>query len=298
VKVSKWFSVTAPVAAAVVLALTTGGIASATPYPGPNGPRDVHGYIEQAYVNRYGGASGPLGGPVTNEYATPTKPGAYNYFANGSIYWSPATGAWKLDGAIAGGWAATGWENGPLGFPVADESPIPGGWWQPFQGGKMMFSPSAGSHAVRGLFYNLYAANGNEAGWLRYPTTNEVPLVRGGVMQGYQGGVMYVSPDSRGAHTVGGAILSVWGSIGYERGTYGYPRTDERRNADGNYYQNFVGGTVVWYSYGGSLTLRDDVDCGDPYMSQSDFQWEYELWGDRYGDVYDLDANRDGIACN
>jgi len=286
------------VAAAVTVSVAAGGVASAAPYPGPNGTRDVHGYIEQAYVNRYGGTSGALGGPLTNEIATPTRPGAFNAFANGSIYWSPGTGAWKVDGAIAGGWGTVGWEAGPLGFPIADEHQLPGGWWQPFEFGKMMYSPSTGSQAVHGQFFNLYAADGNEHGWLGYPTSNEAPLVRGGVLQDYQHGIMYISPDSRGAHTVAGAILGVWGSIGYERGTYGYPRTDELRNSNGDYYQNFVGGTIVWYSSGGSLLLQDSVDCTDPYYDQADFQNFYATWGDRFGDVYDLDSNHDGIACN
>jgi uncharacterized protein with LGFP repeats len=283
---------------AMAMTFATGSVAEAQVYGGPGGPREVRGYIEQTYIQRYGGPNGVLGGPTTDEVMTPRRFGAFNHFANGSIYWSPGTGAWRVAGAIRSGWAATGWENGPLGFPAGDETRLPAGWWQPFEGGKMMFSPASGSQPVSGWFFGLYAASGSETGPLGYPTSAEFPLVRGGVGQRYQGGVMYASADSRGAHAVRGAILNVWGSIGFERGSYGYPRTDERRNAEGNYYQNFVGGTIVWYRGGYSpLTLTDSLDCDDRYYTQADFQRRFATWGDRYGDVYDLDPDGNGIAC-
>jgi LGFP repeat len=55
---------------------------------------------------------------LTDESATPDGRGRYNHFENGSIYWTNATGAHEVDGDIQVVWAAAGWEQGPLGYPI------------------------------------------------------------------------------------------------------------------------------------------------------------------------------------
>jgi uncharacterized protein with LGFP repeats len=51
------------------------------------------------------------------------------------VHWSPGTGAHITRGAVHGGWAARGWENGPLGYPITEEYGVAGGVAQGFQGG-------------------------------------------------------------------------------------------------------------------------------------------------------------------
>jgi hypothetical protein len=65
---------------------------------------------------------GFLGYPTTDETVTPDGIGRYNHFQNGSIYWSPTTGAHEVRGAIREEWAARGWEKSTLGYPVSDET--------------------------------------------------------------------------------------------------------------------------------------------------------------------------------
>ena len=48
-----------------------------------------------------------LGYPLTDETATPDGVGRYNHFQGGSIYWTPATGAHEVHGAIRGQWATS-----------------------------------------------------------------------------------------------------------------------------------------------------------------------------------------------
>lgn len=70
-----------------------------------------------------------FGYPVTDERPTPDGRGRYNHFRGmqfpdrpeGSIYWTPQTGAHAIYGAIRDAWAKQGWERGPLGFPMSDE---------------------------------------------------------------------------------------------------------------------------------------------------------------------------------
>ncbi|OPC76481.1 hypothetical protein B4N89_46465 [Embleya scabrispora] len=105
------------------------------------GTHEMHGDI----YNRWqllGGTRGFLGFPATDETRTPNKPGFYNHFlapgaatVTGSIYASPTTGAWAVYGSIRNTWAAHGWENSDLGFPITDEFAIAGGRRSNFQQG-------------------------------------------------------------------------------------------------------------------------------------------------------------------
>ncbi len=52
-----------------------------------------------------------------------------------AIYWTPATGAKLVMGAIRGKWDSLGAETGQLGFPTSDEYDIPGGRRSDFQNG-------------------------------------------------------------------------------------------------------------------------------------------------------------------
>ncbi|GAA3128531.1 hypothetical protein GCM10020255_001450 [Rhodococcus baikonurensis] len=92
-----------------------------------------HANVSNGHANQIGGlirdkwgamgweGGSDLGYPVTRELGTPTKPGRYNHFEGGSIYWSQPTGAWPVWGAIRDQWANAGWENSNFGFPSSDE---------------------------------------------------------------------------------------------------------------------------------------------------------------------------------
>ncbi|HEY3262787.1 MAG TPA: N-acetylmuramoyl-L-alanine amidase, partial [Pseudonocardiaceae bacterium] len=92
------------------------------------GAHIVLGAIQTTW-DRYGRERGLLSYPLTDELATPDGVGRYNHFAsnNGSIYWSPNTGAHEVHGAIKSKWAALGWEWSVLGYPITDETATPDG---------------------------------------------------------------------------------------------------------------------------------------------------------------------------
>ncbi|MGW4368035.1 LGFP repeat-containing protein [Nocardia takedensis] len=58
--------------------------------------------------------------PTTGELGTPDGRGRFNHFENGSIYWTPTTGAHFIGGPCRDRWAELGWENSYLGYPIAD----------------------------------------------------------------------------------------------------------------------------------------------------------------------------------
>src|SRR5882757_1514370 len=111
---------------------------------------EVHGDIRAKY-NFLGGANGILGMPVSDERGTPDGIGRYNHFKNGSIYWTPRTGAMAVWGTVRDAWAASGWELGPMGYPVNDQHrmiPIPATdpivEWCKFENGVIAGDPKGG----------------------------------------------------------------------------------------------------------------------------------------------------------
>ena len=150
--------------------------------------RVVQGMIRERYRSLSGPRS-PLGLPVTHELPTPNRNGRYNHFQAGSVYWSPATGAQEVRGAIRGVWGSLGWENSTLGFPVTGELPTPNntGRYNHFQAGSVYWSPATGAREVRGAIRQRWAAMGWELGPLGYPTSNEY-AVPGGRRTDFQRG--------------------------------------------------------------------------------------------------------------
>lgn len=173
------------------------------------------------------GAGGYLGAALTEERATPYRTGAYQAFQAGSIYWSPATGAWDVHGLIYSDWADDGYENSAVGFPTSGENALPGGAaFQSFEAGLYYYAPGAGAHEVRGAILGTYALLGYERSRLGFPTTGELATPDGdGRYQVFENGSVYWSPLT-GAHEISGDIRAKWGSIGYEESILGYPVSD------------------------------------------------------------------------
>jgi peptidoglycan/xylan/chitin deacetylase (PgdA/CDA1 family) len=86
-----------------------------------------------------------LGFPTTNETLTTGAYGAYNHFEHGSIYWSPATGAHEVRGAIHAAWSALGYERSSLGFPTSDEYTFEGVQRSDFERGHITWTPATGA---------------------------------------------------------------------------------------------------------------------------------------------------------
>src|SRR5690606_30198499 len=122
------------------------------------GAFEVHGAIREKWAE-LGWEAGLLGYPLTDELKTPDGGGRFNHFQNGSIYWTPQTGAHEVHGAIRDKWAETGWEAGPLGYPTTDESKTPDGVgrFNHFQNGSIYWTSETGAHEVRGAIRDKWA---------------------------------------------------------------------------------------------------------------------------------------------
>ena len=150
-----------------------------------------------------GGAAGFLGKPLNNEYNVTGVVGArMEDFAGGTIYWSAATAAHEVHGAILARFRSAG-NAAHYGLPITDESKTPDGIgrYNHFTSGRSIYwTPSTGAHLVYGSIRAKWASLGWERGRLRYPTTDEYS-VTGGRRNDFQYGSITWS-SSTGALTV------------------------------------------------------------------------------------------------
>jgi hypothetical protein len=191
-----------------------------------------------------------LGAPTSDEIDTP----AYDYttFQGGTIYWSQATGAHVVYGAIAADYNGLGGPGGTLGLPTSDVHRTGRGdgmccdFLRGTQSGFIAWSPGTGAGALWGPVLGEYGSRGWENG-LGYPTWDEHSSGRGDGMgcdflQGSQASTIMWSAGT-GAHALTGTVLSQYAALGWEYGL-GYPTCDEQP-ISGGWITCFQKGDIV-----------------------------------------------------
>ncbi len=173
--------------------------------------------------------------------------GCYQNYQYGQVHWTKATGAHATQGAVNTAWGRTGWEKGVLGYPASDLTCglKDSGCVQSFQGGNIYWSPATGATLTLGAIDGAWSALGRERSTLGYPTGNEIcGLTGGGCYQNFQGGQIHWSA-STGASATWGPLAQAWGQAGWEKGTLGYPTSNEICGlTNGGCYQNFQNGQI------------------------------------------------------
>lgn len=209
-----------------------------------------------------------IGAPVSPFYCGLVGGGCYQVFQGGSIYWSPATGAWSISGALQYKWGQVGVEWGTVGYPVTDAwcGIKDGGCFQHFERGSIYYSPASGAQVIKGPLRDKWEALGWENSSLGYPVMDGYcGLVNGGCYQAFQGGTLYWSPAS-GAQFVTGAIRDRWGALGVEWGSLGYPVSDTMCGlVDGGCWQVFQRATIYWSPTTGARIIVGTI--GDRWRS-------------------------------
>ena len=152
--------------------------------------------IDRSYFAR-GGENSFLGRPTGAETATPDGRGFFRDFDGGSIYWSRASGAFEVHGAIRAEWLRRGGVRSFLGYPISDETTgAHDGRFSHFQGGSIYWKADTGAHEVHGAIRERWKELGSEVSNLGYPTTGEVRAPAGnGKWQRFENGLMYWTPE-------------------------------------------------------------------------------------------------------
>jgi uncharacterized protein with LGFP repeats len=219
------------------------------------GAWSIHGAIRDHWA-AMGWERSVLGYPVSDENPTPDRIGRFNHFLNaGSIYWTPATRAHAVYGAIRAKWASMGWERSVLGYPVTDEGGTPDriGRFNHFsKNGSIYWTRSGGAWSIEGAIRSKWASLGWERSVLGYPVTDE-HVAPDGVGRanhfsstdslGRVDGSIYWTPTT-GAHEVHGLIRAKWFSLGSDRSCLGYPTTDEVKTPTGS-QNTFQSGVIT-----------------------------------------------------
>ncbi|QLL10526.1 LGFP repeat-containing protein [Mycobacterium vicinigordonae] len=111
-------------------------------------PEELIKALEGGAIYRHwqeiGGMSSPLGAPTSPE-ADGAGASRFATFAKGAMYWSAATGAQPVTGALYEAWASQSYEHGPLGLPTSAEIQEPLQITQNFQHGTLNFERLTGN---------------------------------------------------------------------------------------------------------------------------------------------------------
>jgi uncharacterized protein with LGFP repeats len=226
----------------------------------------LNGSISWRYSTT-GWTQGALGFPSSDPRGLSVRSGRVQSFQGGFIYWSPATGAQSVRGAIRGFYAANNYEGGVLGYPKTEEIPLKNGVRQDFEGGKVYWNALGGptSATTNGDIQNSYENKGGANSWLGLPTSGKTSS-RGGYYQSFQGGVIYWSPAT-GAQSVRGAIRGGYAANNHERGVLGYPKAEEIPVNNG-VRQDFEGGKVYWNALGGPTSATTNGEIQNSYENK------------------------------
>ncbi len=261
----------------------------------------AHAVLNEIY-KRYkaeGGAGGRFGFPTSDEQVSPDTVGRYSDFSGAggtSIYYSLATGAHSVTGAIRSKWRALGAETGPLGYPITDEKRAPDGVgrYNDFSGAggaSIYWTPTTKAHSVTGAVRAKWASLGWETG-LGYPTSDTTASADGvgryNHFSGGSGNSIFWSPTT-GAHFVLGAIRSKWAALGWETGPLRYPITDEKGTPDKvGRYNHFSGSASIYWT---PRTLAHPV-TGAIRSKWASLGWETSRLGYPTSDSYTVSVGR------
>ena len=129
----------------------TGGAAVTEPF--------LHGYRDR------GGASGPLGLPLGE--ARPAGDGSTQEFQGGTLYRAGSDGMIRATttGEIQNRYEELGGVGGVLGMPVGEKVDVPGGRYQVFAGGVLLWRSSGGVVLLDKGDFDIWMADPGRFGW-------------------------------------------------------------------------------------------------------------------------------------
>ena len=246
----------------------------------------IYGAILDKYESLGGPADSDLGFPNINEVAGLVGPNSrvstFNASDKPAIFWTDATGAWAVRGAINAAWDKLGGSAGKLGVPTEDERYDGDVVSQKFTGGEVSWNRSSNTFTTQpaewadelvGLevpldpttLINLtWRTSGGLGGPLGARQGEQTAIGDNGAAQGYAGGKIFYSPQT-GAHALTGAILSKYESVGGPTGDLGYPiGTESEGGAPNSRVSAFSAPdkpVIFWTPDSGAIVVRGAINA-------------------------------------
>ena len=135
-------------------------------------------------------------------------------------------------------------------FELEKTTPDGRGRYKHYEKGSIYWTPSTGAIVVSKYIFDEWAKRGYEGGELGYPVADYAVLLATkpepqGEVQLFEKGALYRKYGAERGYWVHGLIFAHWRRADYERGPYGWPKTEELDTGRGK-YQEFEGGTIAW----------------------------------------------------
>lgn len=118
------------------------------------------------------------------------------------------------------------------------------GRYAQYEQGYIYWTPEYGARPIPTNLFDAYAALNWETGPLGFPVAYH-SVVDGGDVQAFEGGVLYRRYNEPGFF-VTGQILRRWAELGFEKGAFGWPTSNEEE-FDGGRVQHFQNGDLYWH---------------------------------------------------
>ncbi len=216
----------------------------------------ISGALRDVY-DTHGAQSGKFGWLRADQVASANN-GWVARPEGGDIYWSAATGAKWLGGAVNAKYWQQGGPSGHMGYPVTDLVSVDSGSFANFANAvTITFSSSAPeAHWISGALRDRLAAEGGLTGRLGYPTSDQYATGgRNGLYVLFGSDKVILWGPGTGAHIVEGQFLAKLRADG-DVADYGLPQIDAG-NAGGYPFQQFEDASI-FLTNGQALTIGWD----------------------------------------
>jgi uncharacterized protein with LGFP repeats len=248
----------------------------------------MQGAVLEKYESLGGPADSDLGFPTIDEGPGRVGPDSRNATFSAAdkpvIFWTPATGARVVRGAINAAWDKLGGSAGVLGVPAEDEVYRGDVASQKFTGGELSWNrkdksfttvPPELADQLRDLpipedatsaIAAARRAAGGALGPLGAKDGPQYEIGDDGVGQNFTGGKIFYTPQT-GANVVTGQVLDKYESVGGPEGDLGFPTSSE---ADGGFGSNSRISTfaaedepvIFWTPDHGAVIVRGAMNAG------------------------------------
>ncbi len=173
-----------------------------------------------------------------------------------------------------------GGAGGLFGNPTSDRYAVNGGERQDFQGGAIVQSSNGTFPLFGGIGAHYFTIEGGEAGRLGFPTSGEIGIGNGVIIQNFEKGrIVYGDGDTRtemfdnpdpdptsvtiNGYNIQGSFYPVFQQ---HQGTLGNPIENVQTHSSGATYQRFENGSIVSSQYG-TFPLYGEIRQG--YLNNS-----------------------------